>query len=146
DMVDFFIEDIRDSKALTHQGLRELNSRTEVIKRKGKTDIKVNIHETQGRVLEVPYSQKVSDGLYLSRAWTNHKGGMGETIEAILGAQNAKNSEEFCQYASSVAISCNWLVTDSLGQIAYQQSGRAPKRSGSGLVPLEAWIPENQWQ
>lgn len=145
DMVDFFIEEIRDQKAVTADGIRELNSRVEIIKRKGKNPIKIKIHETQCGVLEIPATNRIENGFYLSRAWTNHKGGMSETIESLLNAQQAKNVEDFCQQAARVAISCNWLVSDNMGQIAYQQSGRAPKRVGSGLVPLESWEKSNQW-
>jgi penicillin G amidase len=145
DMVDFFVEEIQAGKALTNDGPRELNSRKEIIKRKKKKPLEINIFETQNGVLELPEDNKIENGLYLSRAWSNHHGGMVETVEALMLAQEAKSCDEFCQVARNVAISCNWLVADHLGEIAYQQSGRAPKRSGSGLVPLEAWQRENQW-
>tara|TARA_R110000868_G_scaffold136049_11_gene348849 strand:+ start:8813 stop:11026 length:2214 start_codon:yes stop_codon:yes gene_type:complete len=146
DMVDFFIEDIRDGKAVHEDGIKELNTRTETIKRKGKPDLHHKVFETQSGVLEVPVANKIEDGLYLSRAWTNQKGGTGDTIEAILGIQLSSTVEEFRKHAARVSISCNWLAADSLGQIIYQQSGRAPIRAASGLVPLEAWIKSNLWQ
>tara|TARA_R110000868_G_scaffold154736_2_gene380947 strand:+ start:6819 stop:9032 length:2214 start_codon:yes stop_codon:yes gene_type:complete len=146
DMIDFFIEDIRDGKAIHADGEKELNLRTETIKRKGKNDLLHKIFETQSGVLEVPVANKIEDGLYLSRAWTNQKGGTGDTVEAIMGIQKSVTVEEFKVHAAKVAISCNWLASDSLGQILYQQSGRAPLRSGSGLVPLEAWLKPNLWQ
>src|SRR5690606_21675916 len=109
DMVDFFIEEIRGEKTVSTEGSRELITREEIIKRKKKTPIKVKIHETQSGVLEIPTQNKIEDGFYLSRAWTNHKGGMGETIEAILLAQQSTNVEDFCKLAARVTISCNWL-------------------------------------
>lgn len=146
DMIDFFIEEIRDGKAMTSDGLRELNSRNEVIKRKGKEPLQLKVHETESGTLEVPLSNKIEDGLYLARAWTNHRGGMVDTIDAIIDCQQASNTSDFCEAAAKVAISCNWLVADSLGQIAYQQSGRAPYRHGAGLIPLEAWDKKNLWR
>ncbi|PIP89677.1 MAG: hypothetical protein COW01_04630 [Bdellovibrionales bacterium CG12_big_fil_rev_8_21_14_0_65_38_15] len=145
DMIDFFIEEIRDGKSISEDGPRELNKRIETIKRKGKTPLQYPIFETQSGILELPLISKIEDGLYLSRAWTNHRGGMGDTIEALMAVQTAKDVDEFTTNISNVAISANWLVADKLGQIAYQQSGRAPKRKGHGLVPLEAWVKENLW-
>lgn len=145
DMVDFFIEEIRDGKSMSEDGPRELNKRVETIKRKGKPSLHYPIYETQSGILELPTISKIEDGLYLSRAWTNHRGGMGETIESLMAAQTAKDVDEFTNCISNVAISANWLVADKLGQIAYQQSGRAPRRKGHGLVPLEAWKKENLW-
>lgn len=145
DMIDFFIEEVRDGKSISEDGPRELNKRVETIKRKGKTPIHYPIFETQSGILELPQTSKIDDGLYLSRAWTNHRGGMGDTVESLMAAQTAKDVDEFTSNISNVAISANWLVADKLGQIAFQQSGRAPKRKGSGLVPLEAWIKDNLW-
>ncbi len=145
DMVDFFIEEVRSGKVVTNDGPRELNSRLEVIKRKGKEPLQLKVHETQSGILEIPPTSKIEDGLYLSRAWTNHRGGMIDTVEALIGVQQALNAQDFCLHAARVAISCNWLVADTLGQISYQQSGRAPNRRGHGLVPLEAWQRENLW-
>ena len=146
DMVDFFIEEIRGEKTISSDSSRELNIRTEIIKRKKKEPLRIKIYETQSGILELPNQNKIPDGFYLSRAWTNHKGGMGDTIEALIEAQKSQTTEDFSAHVAKIAISCNWLVADSLGQIAYQQSGRAPNRVGTGLVPLEAWDKNNLWQ
>ncbi len=145
DMVDFFIEEIKDGKSISEDGPRELNKRVETIKRKGKQPLLHPIYETQMGIIELPATSKIENGLYLSRAWTNHRGGMGNTVESIMDIQEAKDIEDFSRYAANVAISANWLVADNLGQIAYQQSGTAPKRKGHGLAPLEAWKKENLW-
>ena len=70
---------------------------------------------------------------------------MAKTIDAIVNASKTENIDDFCDQVAHVVISCNWIATDNLGQIAYQQSGRAPKRKGSGLMALEAWEKENLW-
>jgi penicillin G amidase len=45
-----------------------------------------------------------------------------------------------------VTLSCNWVVADRRGDIGYQQSGRLPRRSHSGLHPVPGWDESCRWR
>jgi penicillin amidase len=46
-----------------------------------------------------------------------------------------------------VELSFNWILADRGGAIAYQMSGRLPRRAAgtTGLVPLPGWDPRHDW-
>lgn len=145
DTIDYFVEEIKDGKYRTAEGFEEVDKRVEGIGRKKSSELIVNYFSTSNGTLEIdPNTQELEDGYYLARAWSGNLGAAGSlnSLYKILKARNAKDLQESVK---NVAISCNWLLTDSEDNIAYQQSGRAPKRFHSGLHPVEGWIKENQW-
>ncbi|EQC49495.1 penicillin amidase [Bacteriovorax sp. BSW11_IV] len=147
DMIDYFIEEAKGGKIRSEDQFTAIMTRKEIIKRKKHHPEEVYIRETSNGVIEFDISkQLLPDGLYLSRAWSNHKDGSAKSIEAIRELLNCKSAKEFQLCARKVTISCNWLVSDIDGNIAYQQSGRLPKRSHSGLYPRFGYIKEQQWQ
>ncbi len=147
DMVDYFIEDVQDGRFRRADQYQPFDSREEVIQRKGKEPFRITVHENQIGVLECdPTISRLEDGLYLNRAYTAHSAGAAASLDALSQSSKATTVEEAQHVVREVSISCNWVIADRQGHIGYQQSGRAPLRSGSGLLPLPAWDEESRWQ
>lgn len=147
DMIDYFIEDIKSEKARTEESFSKLQVRKEIIKRKKHHDEELFIRETDNGIIEYDSSKEIiPDGLYLSRAWSNHKDGSANSLSAIREILECTNAKDFQKTAAKVTISCNWLVADTENNIAYQQSGRMPIRAHSGLHPVYGYKKEWRWQ
>lgn len=150
DCIDYFIEEVKDTKAKEENGWSGISLRKESLPLEKNPDHEVRIYETERGVLEVPEechlaNGKIKDGFYLSRAWTSHNKGSQEALNTILRIPFVKNVDEGCDAVKDVFFSANWLFGDRQGNIAYQQSGRIPKRKREGLYPLEAIKKSNQW-
>lgn len=147
DMVDHFIEEVRGGKYRYESNFFEFKTRRDVIKRKNKNDVPIFMRETHAGFLEVDSEKEnVADGHYLSMAWSCRKRGGAKTLGAIIDLLHAKDVDDLFGCVSQVAISCNWLLSDSKGNIGYHQSGVLPKRSTSGLYPIEGYFKQNIWQ
>jgi penicillin G amidase len=150
DMVDYFIEDIQNGKFLDevngNQSYHQLIQRTEVIKRKKHRDFKFNFYETPRGPIEIaPCESAIDDGLYLARAWSGHKNSTVGSLNALMDIHRVSNVKDAMKTVSKITISCNWLLSDTNGNIGYQQSGLLPNRKHSGLHPLPGYKEENQW-
>jgi penicillin amidase len=66
----------------------------------------------------------------------------------MLALFEARTVEEGRDHLGRLESAWNWVLADSRGSIAYQMSGRMPKRrsGASGLVPLPGWDEANDWQ
>lgn len=147
DQVDHFIEEVRGQKYRFESNLFEFKTRRDIIKRKKKEDVEIYLRETHAGFLEVDSELKeVPDGHYLSMAWSCRQRGGAKTLKAVTDLLKAKNVDDLFKCVSNVAISCNWLLSDSQGNIAYHQSGVLPRREYSGLYPLEGYFKQNIWQ
>ncbi|WP_417335095.1 penicillin acylase family protein [Halobacteriovorax marinus] len=147
DMVDYFIEEITGERCLRDGEYCEQTIREEVILRKKSSDFKFKIYENDCGILESnPFSEELEDGYYLTRAWSAHHLGAKGSAIALYEMIECDDVHTMKEALSKISISCNWLLGDSLGNIAYQQSGMAPKRNSSGLYPLRASDPLNHWQ
>jgi len=145
DMLDYFIEEVKDSKVRRGDDFVAIQTREEYVRVKGKDPVKLLIRETSHGILEVDSQQeKLEDGYYLARAYTGHREGAYQTLDVISGLHEIKTTGELCKELSKITISANWLVGDKNGDIAYQQSGRLPKRDFSGLLAQKGW--EKEWQ
>lgn len=145
DQVDYFIEEIRDGRYRRGDGFEDLVTRKERIERKGDAPIDITVRETVHGVLEVDATRPVADGLVLCRAWSGQHGGAAASLEALRAFPLASGVDEARAVVRNVAISCNWLLADREGRIAYQQSGSLPVRRHSGLFPVPGWTGENDW-
>jgi penicillin amidase len=146
DMVDFFIEDCRDQRCRRSTGWVDLECRTESVKRRRHPDVEITVRENDLGVLEADSrNPELPDGLYLTRAWSGHRRGAAASLDAIRGIAAAATVHEARIAAREVSISCNWIIADSGGGIAYQQSGLLPDRRHSGLFPVPAWDPGLVW-
>ena len=116
--------------------------RHEQILRKDGEPISITIRENDLGVLEADSRRdQLDDGLYLTRAWSAQRGGAAPSLDAIFRMPVARSVAEAQAVLRTITISCNWLVADRDGNIGYQQSGRLPTRSHSGLHPVPAWVP-----
>jgi penicillin amidase len=147
DMVDFFVEDCRDGACRRGASSRPLDVRNEKILRKGSDPLEITVRENDLGVLEAdPRDPHLADGLYLTRAWSAHRGGAAPSLNSLWRLLQASTTEEAMTAARGVAISCNWLVADRDGNIGYQQSGLLPDRRHSGLHPVPAWEERFRWR
>lgn len=146
DTTDFFVEEVRGGRSREAEGWADLSRRSERVKRKKGAALDLAVFETRRGVLETDArAAAVEDGLYLSRAWTNHITGAAPTLDALTRILLARTVEEGQRAARDVTVSCNWLLADRDGHIAYQQSGPLPRRRHSGLHPVPAWRAELAW-
>ncbi len=147
DTIDYFIEEVRSGSFRDEEEFVEVFKRKEVIKRKKHHDEKIKVLETKNGVIEYdPSSEIIDDGHYLSMAWTCQKDGAASTFKALTDIFQSKDLDKLADTVSKVCISCNWLLSDKLGNIIYQQSGLAPKRKDTGLLPILGHKKENRWQ
>ncbi len=147
DMVDFFIEDCHAGACRRSSGTRELETRSETIRRKKNPDVEITLRENDLGVLEAdPFSPDLADGLYLTRAWSGHREGGAASLEAIRRVPGLRTVKEAQSCLRQVAISCNWVLADRDGNIGYQQSGLLPDRRHSGLYPVPAWNDDLIWR
>lgn len=147
DMTDYFTEEIKAGKYRDEENFINLKLRKEIIKRKKNNDIELKIYESENGVIEYDSKlQNIEDGHYLSLAWSCQKTGAAQTFKAICNILKAQTIDELSSHLKNICISCNWLISDNLGNIAYQQSGIAPLRIASGLIPKIGHIKANKWR
>lgn len=146
DMIDYFLEEVKDGRFQESGEYRDFNGRDEIIKRKGLEDYKFKIYENDRGILEKDPASPLEDGIYLTRAWSGHKNGAGGSIEVLARVLHAKNAKEAGALVKDITISCNWIVGDISGDILFQQSGLLPRRSHSGLYPVEGWDLSKNWK
>ena len=110
-----------------------LQSRTEVIKVKGKPDVNLVVQESMHGPV-VARSSHWGDGQdrTVSLEWTALKGG-DTTFDAFFGLNYARNWADFTGALSSyVAPAQNFVYADTAGNIGYYAPGKVPIRSKGG--------------
>ncbi|KAL6070845.1 Penicillin amidase [Balamuthia mandrillaris] len=165
DQIDFFLEEIKDGKykRVSKDGKVEwldFVPRVEVLKQKdGKhEDITLVFYENDNGVLELDKHElgpnnstalAVEDGIYLMRKWSWAEMAPSD-IQAFVPPPKVSTAKEAQEALKHTALSANFLIADSQGNIAYQQSGFLPNRapSHSGFHPVIAWTPgfEHSWK
>ncbi|WP_407569581.1 penicillin acylase family protein [Deinococcus altitudinis] len=110
-----------------------LTSRTEVIKVKGKPDVRLLVQESaHGPVVARSSEWNDSKDRAVSLEWTALKSG-DTTFDAFFGLNYAANWQDFTAALSSyVAPAQNFVYADTAGNIGYYAPGRVPIRSGGG--------------
>jgi penicillin amidase len=147
DMVDYFIEECRNGACRRGDEFRPMELRSETIYRKGDEPLHITVRENDLGVLECdPLASNLSDGFYLTRAWSAQREGAAVSLDALATLQKATTVPDGQMAARRVSISCNWLLADREGNIGYQQSGLMPVRRHSGLHPVPAWDERWHWQ
>ncbi len=147
DMVDYFIEDCRDGSCRRGDEYRPMDVRSETIHRKGDEPLRITIRENDLGVVECdPLAPEMSDGFYLTRAWSAQRNGAATSLDALAALQKSTTVPDAQKAARKVTISCNWLLADREGNIGYQQSGLLPDRRHSGLHPVPAWDERWHWR
>jgi penicillin amidase len=148
DTIDFFIEEIRRGEYRRGDRWIPLNVREEKVYRKSKGEVSLYFFESDSGVIERrnPKSSMIRDGFYLSLAWSSFRLGPSPILNCLMHLWSAKSIDDAQMFLWAMTLPCNWVISDSSGNIALQQSGCIPKRKKSGLLPLPAWDEENLWQ
>jgi len=151
DQADYFIEQIQNGKVLRNGKFVDLIARTEKIHQRSGSDVNTYFYETpDGCTLEIPNNypsaSAIPDGYYLSFKWS------WELFESkflnILSFKFHHDAESLMETVRYSPTSCNFIVADTKGTIAYQQSGLAPNRKNkeiSSFLPIPGWEEGNVW-
>lgn len=146
DTFDYFVEEVSEGRSREAGGSAPLTKRSERIARRKQPPLELSVFGTARGTLETSArATSVEDGLYLSRAWSNHLSGAAPTLDAVLRLLRARTAAEGQAAVRDVTVSCNWVLADADGHIAYQQSGPLPRRRHSGLFPVPAWREDLAW-
>jgi penicillin amidase len=146
DLVDYFLEDVKDGAYLRDGTRRPFDVRSEEIRRKGRASLRLTVFENADGTLETPPDEKPPrDGLHLLRAISGRSAGAA-TLASVAALWRARSVHEAQEALSGCALSANWVLADRDGAIGYQQTGLLPLRAASGLFPLPAWEPGMLWR
>ena len=148
DTLDFFVEKVEKNCVHREEGLSPLAVREEVIHRKKGGEVTLKFFESDCGVIETQDYRRDSleDGFYLALKWSCARKAIFPMINAMAELWKQECVESAGKIVREMTLSCNWVLADHKGNIGYQQSGRLPERSHSGLFPLPAWKKENHWQ
>ncbi|MBN1880704.1 MAG: penicillin acylase family protein [Deltaproteobacteria bacterium] len=146
DVIDYFIEEVKDGKYRRGDEWVDFTVRKETIIPKKKDPITISYYETDLGLLE---GEPTEDGFYLTFAWSARKGCIAESLNRLLELPAVRTVSEAMDIYRDLTFSAfNWAVADTEGNIGYQMCGAFPKKAkgASGLLPLEAWDKKNHWQ
>lgn len=149
DMVDFYIEEVKNGEYLFEKTYLEIKEKKRIIKRKKNDDLEILFLQGAAGPLWID-PQKIEspldleDGYYFSWAWSGQNG-VHATVSALRGFFEAETAKDLQSHIKKVSFSCNWIITDNDDNLIYQQTGRFPKRKAEGLLPLPAWKQDNLW-
>lgn len=146
DMIDYFIEEVRDKKYRRGERWLPFTIREEIIRPKNKTPITIKVYENDCGILE---GEPDEDGYYLNYAWSSRKGTAAISADNLFKVSQANTAEEARRYFANLPFApFNWLWADADGNIGYQLGGLFPKKAEgtSGLLPYLAWDESQAWQ
>ncbi len=146
DVMDYFIEIVRDGRYRRGSEWRDFDVREEVINRKGGEPLTVKFYETDLGVLE---GEPLEDGYYLCFAWSAGRDSGAESLDAMARIMGCRTVEEAMPLFARLDFAAfNWTLADSAGNIGFQMSGRCPVRAEgcSGLLPMPGWDESYHWQ
>jgi penicillin amidase len=146
DVIDHFVEEVKDGRYRRGDEWRDFTVREELIRLKKGEPRKVRFYENEHGVLDGDPSE---DGYYLCMGWTLGRGRGADTLNHGAALLTSKTVEEIMPHFAAVDFcSQNWVCADSEGNIGYHQSGRCPRRAPgvSGLLPVPGWDPAFDWQ
>jgi penicillin amidase len=121
------------------------NRREEVIKRKGRPDVRVTFFENDHGVLDGDAERR---GLYLAGRWSAAARTGARSLEGIFAAAHAGDVRGGMEALGSIETAWNWVLADSAGNVGHQMSGLMPerRRGHRGMFPLPGWDPGNDWR
>jgi len=146
DMIDYFIEEVRDQKYRRGDEWRPFTVSETVIKPKKGTPVVVKIYENDHGILE---QEPDEDGYYLCHAWTGRGGTAAETANNLLKLSHTKTVEEALDLFAHLPFGpFSWVAADAGGDIGFQLSGLYPQKAAntSGLLPYLGWDASQDWQ
>lgn len=145
DMMDYFIEEVKDGKYRRGENWVPFELREEVIKVSEGDPVTMRFYENEHGILE---GEPTEDGYYLSFAWSMRDSG-ALALEHFTKASRSETVEEAMEHMAIVdSLAFNWGMADSGGNIGYQMSGRCPIRpeGWSGFIPLPGWDEAYDWK
>ncbi len=145
DVMDYFLEEVRDGKYRRGDDWVPFEIRDEVIKVKDSDPVTVRYYENEHGVLEGDASE---DGYYLCLAIAIRDTGAQAFAEFSRHCRSRTVEESMQHLSRADALSFNWGLADSSGNIGYQMSGRCPiKPEGwRGILPLPGWDEACDWK
>jgi penicillin amidase len=145
DVMNYFLEEVKDGKYRRGEEWVDFEVREEVIKVKDSEPVTARYYENVHGVLEGEPSE---DGYYLSLAIAIRDTG-GQAFSEFSGHYRGRTVEESMDHLSRCdSLSFNWGLVDSAGNIGYQMSGRCPIRPDDwiGVLPLPGWDEAYDWK
>lgn len=139
DMIDFRIEHCREGKYKRGNEWKAFKVREEIIKVKKRKPVVEKFYENELGVLE---GDPHKEGHYLIMNWSAASGCGAGDLNGFLSLPMAREVKEAMDHFKMLdALSFNWVIADTKGNIGYQMSGRLFNRPAgvSGLLPLPAW-------
>ncbi|GEM_PF-2473083 len=136
DVQDLYIVKINGNKYILNGKEGKFKKRKEIIKIRGGKEKRITFLDTELGPLVYTGKEK---GLVLR--WVGDD--IGRLIESLIVLNKARNWEEFRKAMEMLTVpSQNGVYIDVDGNIGYQVSGRVPKRTWSGLFPVERgdWV------
>jgi penicillin amidase len=139
DMLDYSIEHCKGGNYYRSHGWVPFTMRREEIKVKNRPSVHIKVYENENGLLE---GDPNVDGHYLALAWSGARGCGSESLDALIRIMETQDVETAMKLFRQVeAVSMNWVIADTSGNIGYQMSGRHFKRLDgvSGLLPRVGW-------
>lgn len=145
DVIDHFIEEVKDGRYRRGSEWKPFKVRNEIIRVKGGEPLSVNFYENEHGILE---GEPKEDGFYLCFAMAMAGAGAAD-MEAMMKLMNTKTASEAMGHFASLDFGpFNWVIADGDGNIAYQLCGPFPvrKEGTTGLLPLPGWDKSYDWK
>ncbi|MFW9778438.1 MAG: penicillin acylase family protein [Candidatus Heimdallarchaeota archaeon] len=145
-MIDYFIEEVKDGKYRRGNTWVPFTIREETIRPKKKSPITFKIYENNQGIIE---GEPIEDGYYLNYAWASRVGTIVESITNLLKLQKAQNVKEAMDCFTGFKFSpFYWVMADRSGNIGFQTSGLFPQKAenSSGLLPYYGWEEHHHWR
>ena len=146
DMIDYFIEEVKDKKYRRGDKWLPFTVSEQTIKLKKGAPVVIKIYENDHGRIE---GELNGDGYYLAHAWSGRKGSAAETANNLLKVPRTENAAEALDLFAYLPFApFNWVVADVNGNIGYQLSGLYPEKAEntSGLLPYLGWDESQDWK
>ena len=137
DNVDYFIEDVEDSKVKRRDGLAPVAERKVEIKRRFKEPLVLHFFDSDRGTLE---TSDMQNGPVLASSWASCAR-PAEAMNAYLQLPMARSCEQAARTLEHAhTLSLHFVLADRAGDTRYAQAGYIPKRTQgwSGLYPVSA--------
>ena len=146
DMIDYFIEEVRDQKFRRGDEWHPFRVRETVITPKKGAPVVMKIYENDHGILE---GEPDEDGYYLCHAWSGREAAAAEPAGELFKLFQTETTVEALDIFARLSFApFNWIAADTGGDIGYQLSGLYPRKAEntSGLLPYLGWDPSQDWQ
>jgi penicillin amidase len=145
DVMDYYLEEVKDGRYRRGDEWVPFRRREEVIKIKDGEPRTVVFYENEHGVLD---GEPEEDGCYLSLAMSMRDAGAKALVHFARAYRSETVQEAMDQLARVDCIPFNWGLADDSGNIGYQMSGMCPIRPDGwrGFLPLPGWDEAFDWK